>query len=154
VKSVELPFSAMKAALEAGRVDGAALDATGDPTLGKPGDSLRLIASTFDAVSTRFAPSVWFSTTDWVTKNPARARGFVAAMREAGAWANKNHHASAEILAKYAHNTPEQIESYTRVTYGDKLPPDLIQPNIDVAFKYGLIKASFPASEIISAASA
>jgi hypothetical protein len=30
----------------------------------------------------------------------------------------------------------------------------LIQPNIDVAFKYGVIKAAFPASEIISPASA
>jgi NitT/TauT family transport system substrate-binding protein len=57
VKSVELPFSAMKAALEAGRVDGAALDGTSDPLLNKAGDTLRLIASTFDAVSPRFAPS-------------------------------------------------------------------------------------------------
>jgi NitT/TauT family transport system substrate-binding protein len=154
VKSVELPFSAMKAAIEAGRVDGGVLDATGDPTLGKPGDTLRLVASTFDAVSQRFAPSVWFTTTDWVTKNPARAKAFVGAMREAGAWANTHHKESAIILAKYANNTPEQIDSYTRATYGDKLPPDLIQPNIDAAFKYGLIKTAFPASDIISAASA
>jgi NitT/TauT family transport system substrate-binding protein len=154
VKSVELPFSTMKPALEAGRVDGAVLDTTGDPLLGKPGDTLRLVASTFDAVSTHFAPSVWFTTTDWVTKNPARAKAFVAAMREAGAWANTHHRESAIILANYAHNTPEQIDSYTRVTYGDKLPPELIQPNIDAAFKYGVIKAVFPASEIISPASA
>jgi NitT/TauT family transport system substrate-binding protein len=154
VKSVELPFSAMKAALEAGRVDGAALDGTSDPLLNKAGDTLRLIASTFDAVSPRFAPSVWFSTTDWVNKNPARAKAFVAAMREAGAWANTHHRESAEVLAKYVRNTAAEIDSYTRVTYGDKLPPELIQPNIDVAFKYGVIKAAFPASEIISPASA
>jgi NitT/TauT family transport system substrate-binding protein len=154
VKSVELPFSTMKAALEAGRIDGASLDTTGDPTLGKPGDALRLVASTFDAVSTRFAPSVWFTTTGWVAKNPARAKAFVAAMREAGTWANGHHRESAEILSKYAHNTAEQINSYTRVTYGDKLPPSLIQPNIDVAFKYKVIAAAFPASDIISSASA
>lgn len=154
VKSLELPFSTMKAALDAGRVDGAVLDTTADPTLGKPGATLRLVASTFDAVATRFAPSVWFTTTDWVAKNPARAKAFAAAMREAGAWANTHHRESAEILAKYAHNTPEQIDSYTRVTYGDKLPPELIQPNIDAAAKYGVIPKIFPASEIISSASA
>jgi NitT/TauT family transport system substrate-binding protein len=154
VKSVELPFSTMKAAIEAGRVDGGVLDTTGDPTLGKRGDTLRLLGSTFDAVSTHFAPSVWFTTNDWVSKNPARAKAFVAAMREASAWANAHHRESAVILSKYANNTAEQINSYTRVTYGDKLPPELIQPNIDVAAKYGVIKAAFPASDIISSASA
>ena len=153
VKSVELPFSAMKAALEAGRVDGGVLDTTSDPFLGKPADTLRLVASTFDAVSMHFAPSVWFTTTAWVAKDPARARAFVVAMRQAGAWANTHHRESAVILSKYAHNTPAEINNYTRVTYGDKLPPELIQPNIDLAFKYGLIKAAFPASDIISSVS-
>jgi len=142
----------MKAALEADRIDAAVLDTTGDPTLGKPGDTLRLIASTFDAVSMRFAPSVWFSTTDWVAKHPAQAKGFVAAMRESALWANKNHRDSATILAKYAHITTAQIDTFTRATYGDRLTPELIQPNIDVAAKYGAIKAAFPASDIISSA--
>jgi NitT/TauT family transport system substrate-binding protein len=153
VKSVELPFSTMKAAIEAGRVDGGVLDTTADPLLGKPGDTLRLVASTFDAIGTRFAPSVWFTTTDWVAKNPARAAAFVVAMREAGAWANAHHRESAEILAKYTNNTAAQIDSYTRVTYGDKLPPELIQPNIDAAAKYGVIPKAFRAAEIISSAS-
>jgi len=151
VKSVELPFSEMKAALEADRVDAASLDTTGDPALGKPGDTLRLIASTFDAVSPRFAPSVWFSTTDWVAKHPAAARAFVAAMRQSAVWANAHHRESAEILAKYAHLAPAAINTLTRATYGDRLTPELIQPNIDVAAKYGVIKAPFPASDLISA---
>jgi NitT/TauT family transport system substrate-binding protein len=150
VKSVELPFSTMKAALEAGRIDGASLDTTGDPILGKPGDTLRLVGSTFDAISPHFAPSVWFSTKAWVAKNPGHAKAFVAAMREAGGWANTHHRESAEILAKYARNTAEQIDRFTRVTYGEKLPPELIQPNIDAAAKYGVIPASFPARELIS----
>jgi NitT/TauT family transport system substrate-binding protein len=152
VKSVELPFPEMKAALEADRIDAAVLDTTGDPLLGKPGDTLRLVASTFDAVSLHFAPSVWFSTTDWVTKHPAAAKAFVAAMRESALWANAHHRESAAILSKYAHITPEQIDSFTRATYGDRLTPELIQPNIDVAAKYGVIKATFPAADVISSA--
>jgi NitT/TauT family transport system substrate-binding protein len=152
VKSVELPFPEMKAALEADRIDAAVLDTTGDPTLGKAGDTLRLIASTFDAVSMRFAPSVWFSTTDWVAKHPAQAKAFVSGMRESALWANAHHRESATILAKYAHIAPAAIATFTRATYGDRLTPELIQPNIDVAAKYAVIKAAFPASDIISSA--
>ena len=150
VKSVEMPFPEMKAALEADRIDCAALDTTGDPLLGKPGDTLRLLASTFDAVAPRFAPSVWFSTTEWVSKHPAQVKAFIAAMRQTAQWANTHHRESAEILAKYVHLTPAQIGEFTRVTYGDRLSPELIQPNIDVAAKYGVLKSTFPAGEIIS----
>ena len=150
VKSVELPFPEMKAALEAERIDAAVLDTTGDPLLGKPGDTIRLVASTFDAVAPRFAPSVWFTTTDWVTKHPIQAKAFVTAMRRTATWANSHHRESAEILSKYVHLTPAQIGEFTRVTYGDRLAPDLIQPNIDVAAKYGVIKAAFPAADILS----
>jgi NitT/TauT family transport system substrate-binding protein len=150
IKSVELPFPEMKAALEADRIDAAVLDTTGDPTLGKPGDTLRLIASSFDAVASRFAPSVWFSTTEWVAKHPVQAKAFVSGMHESAIWANAHHRESAAILAKYAHITPAQIATFTRATYGDRLTPELIQPNIDVAAKYAVIKAAFPASDIIS----
>jgi NitT/TauT family transport system substrate-binding protein len=149
-KLVELPFSEMKAALEADRVDVAELDATGDPTLGKPGDSLRMIGSAFDAISPRFVPSVWFSTTDWVAKHPAEARAFVSAMHDAAVWANAHHKESAEILSKYTLVTPQQIEGLRRVTYGEHLTPEVIQPNIDIAAKYGPLKAAFPASDFIS----
>ncbi len=150
VKSVELPFSEMKAAVEAGRIDAAVCDTTSDAALGKPGDTLRLIASTFDAVSPHFAPSVWFSTTDWVSKHPAQAKAFIEGMRESAAWAATHHRESAVILSKYTHVTPEQINGFQRTTYGEHLTPELIQPNIDVAVKYGVLKTSFPVSEMIS----
>jgi NitT/TauT family transport system substrate-binding protein len=152
VKSVELPFAEMKAALESDRIDAAVLDTTGDPLLGKPGDTLRLLASTFDALAPRFAPSVWFSTTDWVAKHPVQAKAFVTAMRQTALWANSHHAESAVILSKYVHLTPAQIDQFTRVTYGDHLSPELIQPNIDVAVKYGIIKASMSAADLISTA--
>ncbi|MGA2393351.1 MAG: ABC transporter substrate-binding protein [Candidatus Lustribacter sp.] len=152
VKSVELPFSEMKAALESDRIDAAVLDTTGDPLLGKPGDTLRLLASTFDAVALRFAPSVWFTTNDWVAKHPAQAKAFVTAMRRTAQWANTHHAESAVILSKYVHLTPAQIDQFTRVTYGDHLTAELIQPNIDVAVKYGVINAPIPAADLISSA--
>jgi NitT/TauT family transport system substrate-binding protein len=150
VKFVELPFSEMKPALEAGRIDAASLDQTGDPLLGKPGDTLRVIGNAFDSLAHRFVPSVWFTTSDWVAKHPLAARAFVTAMRETAQWANTHHRESAAILATYTHDTPEQIQSVTRVTYGDRVTPDLIQPDIDAAVRYGVLKTPFPASELIA----
>ena len=152
VKSIELPLPEMKAAIEAGRIDAGNLDTTSDPLLNKPGDTLRFLASTFDAVSPRFAPSVWFSTNDWVAKHPAAAKAFVAGMREAAVWAATHHRESADILSKYTHVSPAQINLVTRVTYGEHLTPDLIQPNMDVAVKYGVLKAAFPITDMISSA--
>jgi NitT/TauT family transport system substrate-binding protein len=150
VKFVELPFAEMKAALEVGRIDAAALDATGDPLLGKPDDTLRVIGNAFDAISPRFVPSVWFSTVDFATKKTATARAFVAAMRETATWANAHHRESADILATVTRDTPQQIQSITRVTYGDRLTPDLIQPSLDAAYKYGLVKQPFAAADLIT----
>ena len=150
VKSVELPLPEMKSALESGRIDAANLDVTGDPIIGKPGDTLRNLGSTFDAVSPHFAPSVWFSTNDWVAKHPTAVKAFVAAMRESAVWAATHHRESSEILSKYTHVPPAQINLGTRVTYGEHLTPELIQPNMDAAVKFGVLKAAFPITDMIS----
>jgi NitT/TauT family transport system substrate-binding protein len=150
VRFIELPFSEMSAAIVAGRVDAAALDAIGDPTAGKPDDPLRRLGSTFDAVSPRFAPSVWFTTKGWVEKHPAEAKSFVAIMQRTATWANAHHRRSAELLTGYTHRTVAQIESVTRTTYGERLTPELIQPDIDAAARYGVVKSAFSAAELIS----
>lgn len=150
VKFIELPFSEMSPAIVAGRVDAAALDAIGDPTAGKPDDPLRRLGSTFDAVSPRFAPSVWFTTKAWVEKHPTEAKSFVAVMRQTASWANAHHHESAVLLTGFTHRSVAQIESVTRTTYGERISPELIQPDIDAAARYAVIKNAFSAAELIS----
>jgi NitT/TauT family transport system substrate-binding protein len=150
VHFVELPFAEMPAALIAGRVDAASMNLTADPRLGKPADPLRLLAGVFDALAPRFTFSAWFSTTDWVTKHPELAKKFAAVMREAALWGNAHHRESAAILAKYLKQSPEQIEGITRVVYGTDFSPRLIQPSIELAAKYGSIKKTFPATELLN----
>jgi NitT/TauT family transport system substrate-binding protein len=150
VKFVEMPFPQMPDAVRAGRVDAASIDAANEQLLVKPDTDLRRLANVFDAVGTHFAPSSWFTSAAWVDAHPAAAKAFIAVMAEAAAWGNANHAASAVILAKYLNKTPQDIDSVTRAPYGTKITPDLLQPSIDAAAKYGLIKASFPAAEMIS----
>jgi NitT/TauT family transport system substrate-binding protein len=150
VKFAEMPFPQMPDAVRSGRVDAASIDAANEQLLMKPDSDLRRLDNVFNAVGTHFTPSCWFTTTNWVGANPAEARAFVAVMAQTAAWANANHAASAAILAPYLSKTPQEIDSVTRAPYATRLTPDLVQPSIDAAFKYGLIKKSFPASELIS----
>jgi hypothetical protein len=46
--------------------------------------------------------------------------------------------------------TPELLSSIARVTYGTELSAALIQPNIDLAAKYGALPATFDAQELIA----
>lgn len=150
LKFVELPFPQMPDAVRSGRVDAASIDAANEQLLAKPDTDLRRLANVFDAIGSHFAPSSWFSTVAWVDAHPAAAKAFIAVMASAAEWGNANHAASAVILAKYLNKTPQDIAAITRAPYGTKLTRDLVQPSIDAAAKYGLIKATFPASELIS----
>jgi NitT/TauT family transport system substrate-binding protein len=151
VKFVELAGATMPAAILANRVDAAVMNAIYDTTFGKRDDPLRrLCSSTFDAISTRWAPSVWFTSPQWIAQHPSAALAFVRAMRTTADWANKNQSATAEVLARYTQQTVSDIQSTRRVTYGGAMTPELIQPGIDAAAHYGLIKTSFPASDMIA----
>jgi ABC-type nitrate/sulfonate/bicarbonate transport system substrate-binding protein len=145
-----MPFSEMPAALINGRVDAASIQAINDPDAGKPNDPLRQIASTFDALAPRFITSVWFSTREWVESHKAEARALVSVLRETAIWANTHHKESARVLTGFTHQTADSIESSTRTTYGERLSAEMMQPSIDAAARYGLIKRPFAANEIMS----
>jgi NitT/TauT family transport system substrate-binding protein len=150
VHFLEVPFGQMEQAIQTGRVDAASIDAQSDPTIGKPGDPLRVLGIAYDGIGPRFLPSVWFTSADWIAKHPDEAKKFASVMRDAANWANVHRKESAEILVKYSKNTMEEINSVPRVSYAAVVTPDLIQPVIDDSAKYGLIKAPFPAAAIIS----
>ena len=150
VKIIELHFAEMVAAVQSGRVDAALVNASVDPTLGKPGDPLRLLGVVYDAIAPRFASSVWFATADWIAQHPDAAKGFATALGQAATWANAHHHESAVILAKHIKQTAAQIDGGPRVVYDAAKDPALLQPVIDMAAKYGEISAPFPAREVMA----
>jgi ABC-type nitrate/sulfonate/bicarbonate transport system substrate-binding protein len=152
VRFIETPFSEMAGEVGTARIDAASFDITADPMLDKPGDAFRLIAPSFTAVSPNFLPGCWIAASDWAAKNPAAVRAFSAAMRRAAAWANSHHGDSAAIVAKYSKLPLSLLQSVARVTYGTVLTPRLLQPNIDVAARYGALASNYDARELISKA--
>jgi NitT/TauT family transport system substrate-binding protein len=148
IKFVEMPFAAMEPALAAGRID-AALLADPDATNALAAGHTRPFAKAFDAIGKQFLIGGWFAKTDWIAANADTVKKFAGVMREAAEWANKpaNYKQSASILEAH---TKVAVGTANRVTFGERLDPALIQPNIDAAVKYGVLKTSFPAAKIIS----
>ena len=151
IKFVEMPFVEMEGALVSGRID-AALLADPNATTLLAGGKTRPFTKAFDAIAKQFLIGGWFAKTDWIAANADTVRKFDAVMRESAQWANKpaNYKQSAEILEKY---TKVAVGNANRIAYAERLDPALIQPSIDTAAKYGLVKTAFPAAKLISTGS-
>jgi NitT/TauT family transport system substrate-binding protein len=150
IKFIEMPMPQMAAAIRQGRVDAAMGSIIYDPTLNTPAATERIIGDTYDGVAARFLVTGYFTTTDWVTKNPDAARKFARAIFESAQWANKNRVASAEIVSRRLNIPLDLVKGVTRSTYAEVLDPKLIQPLIDATARYKLIAQPFPADELVS----
>lgn len=146
VRFLELPFPAMQAALEAGRVDAVMIAEPFLQSALRSGD--RVLASPYDAVSHDFIVSAYFTTAPWAKAHPDLVARFANVIHETAVWANANHARSAEILVGETKVDPATVAAMTRVRYGERLDPALIQPVVNVAAKYGGI-TPYSAADLI-----
>jgi NitT/TauT family transport system substrate-binding protein len=149
---LELPFPAMADAVRSGRVDAASTTRALAPDAGTTGSALRLLVNTFNTVAPRWTTSAWIATPEWIAGHRPLLTTFVAAMRKTATWANAHHPESARILAAALSKTPGEIQAIQRVPYITHLTPELLQPSIDLAARYNVIKAPFRADEILDPA--
>lgn len=149
VHFIELPSSAVTAALEQNRIVGATMVT---PALARALESGkgRLLGKSFGAIAKHFMIAGWFTTKDWLAKNPDTAKRFVEAFREAAAYTDTHHAETVDLLAKYSKLKPATIRGMTRSTAGSVVDPKDIEPVIAACLKYGVIEKSFPASELIA----
>jgi hypothetical protein len=61
-------------------------------------------------------------------------------MRETARWANTHHPETAVMLSKALKLAPAVVSAMSRTTYAETLTPAIMQPPLDVAAKYGIIK--------------
>jgi NitT/TauT family transport system substrate-binding protein len=146
IKAIELPMSSMADALASGRIDAAEM------TYPELADVLerkvvRLIGYPFEAISKDFLAGAWSTTAAWAKAHPDLVRAYAAAMTMSADWANKNPGLSAKILER-ATGVPLNPNS-PRVLFARTLDPRAMQPVLDVSAKYGLLKATFPATDLI-----
>ena len=146
VHVVEMPFSAMPAALERDRVDAAFI---AEPFLSANRDTLQVLAKAFDAIAPSFYISAWFASRKWLSENAAAAKQLTKAAYDVARWANANHAQTAAILAKEAKLPIERVQAMTRVRFATSLDAGRIQPLLDIAYRYKHLTKPVVATEIM-----
>lgn len=147
VHFVELPESAMAAALRQGRVDAAMM---AEPNLSEARAEVEVLGNADAVISPLFIAGVYFAAASWVEAHPDLAHRAAQALREAGHWANTHHAETAAILAKTANLDSATIAAMTRAIFAESLTAALIQPAVDVAFKYGRLKDALDMRDIVA----
>jgi NitT/TauT family transport system substrate-binding protein len=145
---IEMPISMMGQSLEAGRVDAAIMDAA--TSEGQDRAQLRVIGSSMDAISPKFYASVWFTSAEFVAQHADAAKKVAAIIRDVSVWANVHPHDAVDLFVKHSSFTEAQLLSVPRPDFATVLAPEYLQPSIDAAAKYGVIKAPFAAKELIT----
>lgn len=144
---VEMPMSAIPAAIEAGRVDaGGSLE----PVLAQAlaSGKYRLIP-TYSAVAPTFAYAVWVTTRDWADKHRAIVKTLASVLAQAAAYTNAHHADTAAMLSDFSSIPLERIQSMPRILIGTTLRASLIQPVIEAAVRNHTIEHTFPAADIL-----
>jgi NitT/TauT family transport system substrate-binding protein len=145
-KFLELPYSAMPAALTAGRIDAASVEEPAYSAMIADG-TFRSIGAPGNAIAPLWTEGGYFVLQSFAKSHPDVVTKFANAMAETDDWANKNPAATARILSKYM-NAPVN-PNMTRCFYPERLRAQDLQPLIDASAKYGVLKASFPARELL-----
>ncbi len=144
-KTVELGLAEAPAAVIEGRIDAYPIV---EPFLTNAGDSLRFIGYPYDSIGKRIALGLHIAHNDWLTKNKALARRFVAAMKEAAAWSNANPAAAGVILEKIAHVPATTIAKMHHVVNAESIEVGSIQPEIDALAEYGYLPRRYNVEQI------
>lgn len=149
VRYVELPMSAIPAAIEAGRLDaGGSLEPVLAQALAT--GKYRLI-STYSAVAPTFLYAVWVTSRDWADKHRAIIKTLATVLTQSATYTNAHPAETAPLLSDFSGIPLERIQSMPRITIGTALRASLVQPVIEAAVRSHTITHTFPAEEILDA---
>jgi NitT/TauT family transport system substrate-binding protein len=147
LRFLEVPLSALGAALQIGRVDVAPMQ---EPLLSTAlaAGNARILGYHNDGIAPRYANAGVFATADWIAKNTASAAKFAQAMQEANRYLAAHESEGVPLIAQFVGIDPgATIRHPGRPLY---LAVADVQPLIDAAARYKIIPQRFPASELIS----
>jgi NitT/TauT family transport system substrate-binding protein len=150
VKLVEIPFSAMGAALRRGEIAAAPLSEPMLSAVKREGGVRILMPHLFGVNGTSFALGTWFSTDAWIRANPDLARRIVTTIYATGKWANAHPDEVCATIAKYAKLDLAVVKTMARAPYGESLTPAMLQTAFDNAYKYKVLPRPIDAATMIA----
>jgi NitT/TauT family transport system substrate-binding protein len=148
LKFVEIPNSALEAAIVQHRVEAAILQ-TPQLDVSLEAGTTKTLAYANAAIAPRFILGGYVALAAWTTRHADEVRKFVSTLAEATAYVNTHRAETAPLVAELTKATLTNVAKMHRTTNPTTLDPDLVQPLIDAAAKYGIIARAFPAREIL-----
>jgi ABC-type nitrate/sulfonate/bicarbonate transport system substrate-binding protein len=148
VKFVEVPMSAMSAALDAKRVDIAFLTV---PVIDEvlASGKYRIL----NPVLNEIAPRWWFSaiiaSRDWATANRDAVKKVASVIEASAGYTNLHHGEISAQIADLIGATPSSVANMTWPQGGTAIVPAEMQPVIDLSVKAGFIPKGFDARDMI-----
>ena len=149
VKMVEIPPTAIAAALEGGRVDAATL---AEPHLSEAlsAGTVVIFAKIFDAIAPRFLVSAEFAMPAFVDANKDLTQRFARGVLDGNAFANDHPDKTAPWLVEFAKVDLASIKRSKREVFATSMDASLVQVLIDALVKMKAIDRGFNAAEMIS----
>jgi NitT/TauT family transport system substrate-binding protein len=146
---VELPMTAVSAAIDAGRID--AGEVVYPPLASAMATGRVRLIPVLTAIAPTFLLSAWIARSDWAAAHRDTVRTFYRVLTQAAAYANAHHDDTAPLVADFTSLPLSLIESMPRVVNGVALRASQVQPVIDAAARDQTIPHGFAAQEILDA---
>ena len=149
VRVIELPPSSAAAALQAARVQAAAL---AEPFLSQAlaTGQVQVFAKVFDTIGTRFLQGAYFTTTEYVASNPDVTARFVHALLRGNRFANDHPDRTLPWMIDFAMLNPAVERRARRERFGDALDVAQVQTVIDALVRLKVIDRGFDAHELVN----
>jgi NitT/TauT family transport system substrate-binding protein len=149
VHFIAVPTADMAAGIENGLADAAII---GEPWLSAAirRGQCRIVVRPHEAIGRQFVIGVYFTTRKWYEEHPAVAKRFINAMYETARWSNAHHEQTAKLLSQLSAIDLQTVLTMKRTAFATSLDPALVQPPLDLAFKYHASDRALDASSLIA----
>ena len=147
VRFLELPASAMFAALQSRRVDVMVVYQPFDVAAISGG--ARVLAKPYDAIALTFQAGIWFASRSWAEAHRDATLRFAAAMHESATYVNAHFDDLLPMVTAFTKIDVETLRKTPHPRFPPALEAPLIQPVIDTAAKFHELTAAFRAQDMI-----
>lgn len=149
VRWVELPPSAVTAAIEQGRIDAGLI---AEPYLSKStkAGQVRSLVDELSGYPRPILETAYYATRDYVTKNRDVVRRFAKVMEEASAYSNTHLAETVPLFASFVNIDAETATQMHHTWEATSFDPRAIQPVIDLAARYKIIPRELDARDFLA----
>jgi NitT/TauT family transport system substrate-binding protein len=149
VKWVEVPFPQMPPALVNKQIDAyGAVEPFVTVPLGNK--QVRLLGRQLGAIAPRLLIASYFGSEEWIGKNAATVKAFVAAINRGIDAHNANPEEAKAVIAKHTGLKPELFKTMPLPAFEKRLVESDLEPLLDVALRYKFVERKFPVRELVS----